>query len=99
MPQLCDHDEPCGCYAEGYAAGKDKAFFEVRNARVRGHAVDCGCEPCKTVRFVGKQKQKLIDLSDAKLIKVIDSDIGDPCPSPPVSRWVTRGPLPCNRDG
>ena len=21
MPQLCDHDEPCGCYVEGYAAG------------------------------------------------------------------------------
>ena len=25
--RLCDCDEPCGCYAEGYAAGKDKAFF------------------------------------------------------------------------
>ena len=22
---LCDCDEPCGCYAEDYAAGKDKA--------------------------------------------------------------------------
>ena len=27
--RLCDCDEPCGCYAEGYAAGKDKAFFEI----------------------------------------------------------------------
>ena len=26
---LCDCDEPCGCFAEGYAAGKDKAYFEV----------------------------------------------------------------------
>ena len=26
---LCDCPEPCGCYAEGYAAGKDKACFEV----------------------------------------------------------------------
>ena len=26
---LCDCDEPCACYAEGYAAGKDKAYFEV----------------------------------------------------------------------
>ena len=26
---LCDCDEPCGCYAEGYAAGKDKAYFEM----------------------------------------------------------------------
>ena len=23
---LCDCDEPYACYAEGYAAGKDKAF-------------------------------------------------------------------------
>ena len=26
---LCDCPEPCACYAEGYAAGKDKAYFEV----------------------------------------------------------------------
>ena len=25
----CDHDEPCGCYGEGYAAGMGKAFFEM----------------------------------------------------------------------
>ena len=31
MPQLCDHDEPCGCYAEGYAAGKDEARCELRH--------------------------------------------------------------------
>ena len=26
---LCDCPEPCGCYAEGYAAGKDKAYFDI----------------------------------------------------------------------
>ena len=26
---LCDCPEPCGCYAEGYAVGKEKAYFEV----------------------------------------------------------------------
>ena len=26
---LCDCHEPCGSYAKGYAAGKDKAYFEV----------------------------------------------------------------------
>ncbi len=26
---LCDCPEPCACYAEGYAAGKDRAYFEV----------------------------------------------------------------------
>ena len=30
--KVCDHDEPCACYVEGYAQGKDKAHFEVRNA-------------------------------------------------------------------
>ena len=29
---VCDCPEPCGCYAEGYAAGKDKAFFEMEVA-------------------------------------------------------------------
>ena len=29
---VCDCPEPCGCYAEGYAAGKDKAYFEVEMA-------------------------------------------------------------------
>ena len=24
---LCDCPEPCACYAEGYAVGKDKAYF------------------------------------------------------------------------
>ena len=29
---VCDFPEPCGCYAEGYAAGKDKAYFEIEMA-------------------------------------------------------------------
>ncbi len=29
---VCDCPEPCACYAEGYAAGKDKAFFEMEMA-------------------------------------------------------------------
>ena len=39
---LCDCPEPCACYAEGYAAGKDKAYFEVI-ASLDGppHAGDC----------------------------------------------------------
>ena len=47
MLQLCDHDEPCGCYV----AGKDKAHFDIRNALLGGHAVDCGCESCKSIRI------------------------------------------------
>ena len=51
-PQVCDHEEACGCYVEGYTQGKDKAHFEIRHIRDAGHVGDCGCEPCKTVREV-----------------------------------------------
>ena len=34
---VCDCPEPCGCYAEGYAAGKDKVYFEIEMARQGRH--------------------------------------------------------------
>ena len=41
----------CGCYGEGYAAGKDKAHFEVRElAEGREHGRGCECGPCQTSR-------------------------------------------------
>ena len=41
---LYDCPEPCGCYAEGYAAGKSKAYFEIEMAlQDDTHAVGCGC--------------------------------------------------------
>ena len=51
--RLCDCPEPCGCYAEVYAAGKDKAFFEMGMA-LQGdtHAAGCGCQPCRNERTV-----------------------------------------------
>ena len=50
--RVCDHEEACGCYVEGYDAGKGKAHSEVRMVQRAGHSHDCGCEPCKTVRIV-----------------------------------------------
>ena len=39
-------------YRDGYARGKDKAHFEVREM-VRDHdRARCGCEPCITIRTV-----------------------------------------------
>ena len=50
---LCDCPEPCGCYAEGYAAGKDKAYFEIEMAlHDDTHAATCGCQPCRIKRVV-----------------------------------------------
>ena len=45
---LCDCPEPCACYAEGYAAGKDKAYFEIEMAlQDDTHAASYGCQPCR----------------------------------------------------
>ena len=48
---LCDCDEPCGCCAEGYAVGKDKAYFEMlANFAGPPHAEGCACQPCQAKR-------------------------------------------------
>ena len=48
---LCDCPEPCGCYAEGYAVGKEKAYFEML-VHLEGppHGKGCGCQPCQAQR-------------------------------------------------
>ena len=48
----CLHEEPCPCFGQGYAAGKDKAHFELRHHTEAGHAGGCGCEPCRTLRAI-----------------------------------------------
>lgn len=59
---MSDHD-PAGCglafcqrcddYGSGYAAGKDKAYFELEMmASDYDHAAGCGCRPCATIRRV-----------------------------------------------
>ena len=48
-----DHDHDAGCYGDGYAAGKAKAFAEVRSVVVAdNHPDSCGCEPCKLIRDI-----------------------------------------------
>ena len=44
--------EHVGRYADGYAAGKEKAHFELRAGDWRSHANTCGCEPCITAKAV-----------------------------------------------
>ena len=46
---LAAWDVPFGA---GWAAGKEKAFFEVLTLLESPHAVGCGCEPCKLIRDV-----------------------------------------------
>ena len=48
-PGGCGTTDACGCYAEGYASGKDKAHFEIRSIVVDHDWAICGCEACQTV--------------------------------------------------
>ena len=48
---VSDCPEPCGCYGEGYAAGKDKAYFEaIASLDGPPHAEGCACQPCQVKR-------------------------------------------------
>ena len=55
---VCDCPEPCACYCEGYAQGKDTAYFEMSNFDWTQHAKGCGCEPCRTC---GKVLVRMLD--------------------------------------
>ena len=35
----------CEAYGDGYTAGKEKAYFEVRTWHPKEHAPSCGCNP------------------------------------------------------
>ena len=42
----------CEAYGDGYTAGKEKAYFEVRNWSPTDHAPSRGCNPCMAARSV-----------------------------------------------
>ena len=49
---LCDCHEPCGCYAEGYAAARTRPTSRLRWPCRMTHAAGCGCRPCQIKRAV-----------------------------------------------
>ena len=62
---LCDRSGPCGCYAEGHAAGTDKEFFEViASVEDPPHAQDCACQPCleKVMTLMDRTSPGLFEL-------------------------------------
>ena len=81
----CYCAELCGCYVEGYAQGKDKAHFEVRQLLGANHATGCGCEPCKTVQAVlghpERRQEKLPVQEDTPRVHAPCRDelAGSPC--------------------
>ena len=70
---LCDCPEPCGCYAEGYATGKDKAYFEVL-ASLEGppHAEGCACQPCQVKRACLRKIMTLMARSSPGLFDLVE---------------------------
>ena len=82
----CDHDEACKCYSQGYADGKDKAYFEIRMMLEDGtHSTGCGCEPCNIIREVraraqvrpdGPRPERLLiwDTPDGEMIERMGAD-------------------------
>ena len=70
---LCDCPEPCACYAEGYAAGKDKAYFEIEmSLRDDAHAADCGYQPCQVKRACIQRVMTLIAETTPDLVDLTD---------------------------
>ena len=48
---VSDCPEPFACYVEGYAVGKDKAYFEtIASLDCPPHAEGCACQPCQVKR-------------------------------------------------
>ena len=65
QPYICDCPEPSARYAEGYAAGKDKAYFEIEMAlQADTHAAGCGCRSCR-VKLAALNMALLVSSSPA----------------------------------
>ena len=71
---LCDCPEPCACYAEGYAAGKDKAYFEVlANLEGQPHARECVCHPCQVKRACLRKVMTLLSRTSSGLFDQVEA--------------------------
>ena len=71
---VCDCPEPCGCYAEGYAAGKDKAYLEIlASFKDPPHAEDCGCQRCQVKRASLRKLLTLMARSSPGLFELVEA--------------------------
>ncbi len=56
-PKVCDHDEACGCYVEGYVAGMRLMITHLQEVYHRDWA-GCNCERCMAVRAMVERFQQ-----------------------------------------
>ena len=71
---LRDWSGPCACYAEGHAAGKDKAYFEML-ASLEGppHANGCACQPCQIKRACLQKVLTLMARSSPGIFELVEA--------------------------
>ena len=64
----------CGCYAEGYAAGKNKAYFEML-ASLDGppHAEGFGWQPCQVKRACLRKVMTLMARSSPRVFALVET--------------------------
>ena len=65
----------CGCYAEGYAAGKNKAYFEMLASLDDGppHAGECVCQPCQVKRACLQKVMTLMARTSPGLFELVEA--------------------------
>ena len=72
--QVCHCPQPCGRYAEGYSAGKDKALTEFL-ASLNGppHSEDCSCLPSQIKRACHRKDMVLMARSSPGLFELVEA--------------------------
>ena len=71
---LCDCPEPCGCYAEGHAAGRERAYSLVL-ASFDGppHAESCSCQHCQVRRACLRKVMTLMARISPALFELVEA--------------------------
>ncbi len=65
---------PSACYAEGYAAGKDKAYFEVITSfDGPHHAEGCASQACHVKRACLQKVRTLMARSSQSFIELLEA--------------------------
>ena len=72
--RVCDCPDPCGCYAEAYAAGKGKAYFEVLGSPdCPPHSESCRCQPWQVKRACLRNVMTLTTRSSPTFFELVEA--------------------------
>ena len=75
---LCDSPELCGCYDDGYAAGKEMTYFEIEMVLQNyTHAARCGCQPCQVKKACLRKVMTRMARSSPALFDLVEGRVWD----------------------